>query len=440
MNFVTVAIANYTRRVVGKKIACPGCDTYFRPDYLTSHLRGSKNAKCRVVAHAIYLQSSNDMDIDTRPPAENYWIPNVLETLKQRHLTGRPQQPTLAIQKETPTPEALAKILMDDRPSHTRPLQRRTREPCDLCGLPLGPGEKELIDHIDQHSLDFLKKTFRCDECGINFAYQADLEMHMETAAKGHCGFSFYHFGERSKRGSNCTGHHPQQVSLGHDDHKRMQQVLWAWENCQLRAHRATIARLLAERLQYTQVARHSIANDEISCIAILSRLSMRSIQSFHSVPARMEYKDKIEIDDLDTEFSALGLLSNETIGSKEESNRPARARARPESTVLGLRNDVVDFTMELDFNGKLKPVLRGAKSSALWRPTAPNSLDDSSSTGPKNTYIEQIRSMGSPGGLKTRASGVRYRATKAYTRYVLPANRSIQETSLVQYANATSA
>lgn len=214
---------------------------------------------------------------------------------------------------------------------------------------------------------------------------------------------------------------------------------MWAWENCQHHAHRATIARLLAERLQYNQAERHSIANDEPSCIAILTRLSIGSIHSFHSVPAWLEYKDKIDVDDLDTDLNGLDLSSSESTGCKEEHNQPVRARTRPESTVLGVRNDVVDFIMGLDSNGKPKPVLRGAKSMALGS-SAADSLDKHPFTVQKSTYMEQVKSMRSPGGLKTRASGVRFRARAAYTRYLLPANRNIQETSLVHYADPTSA
>ena len=59
------------------------------------------------------------------------------------------------------------------------------------------------------------------------------------------------------------------------DDHKRMQETLWAWENCQLGANRETITRLLAERLQYAQPARLSLEDCELTYMAILAHFSM---------------------------------------------------------------------------------------------------------------------------------------------------------------------
>ena len=58
----------------GKKIACPGCEKLFRPDYLPRHLAGSQNAKCRVIAEATPLQANDETEIDTRLPAESYWV------------------------------------------------------------------------------------------------------------------------------------------------------------------------------------------------------------------------------------------------------------------------------------------------------------------------------------------------------------------------------
>lgn len=414
----------------GKKIACPGCNKYFRPDYLPNHLRGSQNAQCRVIAHAIYMQSTGDMDIDIQPPADNFWVPMIAETLKQRMLPGNAGQGGSPTEKELPSPEALVKTLLNGTTSPTRPIQRKTREPCDLCGLPLGPGEQELIEHIGKHSLDFSNKAHRCEECDINFAYYSDLQMHLEAASKGHCGFAFCHGRETSKsKSSLCTGHHPQPVyAMFFDDHKRMEETLWAWENRQLRAHRATIARLLAERIEYTQSARHSIANDEVSCIALLTRLSIGSITSFHSVPAWMEYQDKIDGDDLENEFISMALLPDQADEPTEKDQNQPKPRARPESTVLGLGHNTVDFTMEWQ-NGQFRPVMKQGPSTQWSNDSAPSSS--------KNTYLDQLQAMRSQGGLKTKASGVRNRA-KAATLYFLPTSRRAQELSQVQYVTTT--
>jgi hypothetical protein len=416
----------------GKKIVCPGCKKDFRRDYWANHLSGSQNAKCRVIAHAIYLQLTGDMDIDTQPPADNFWIPKIAKTLKRRTLPCSAENGGSPAEKELLPPETLAKTLLDGTSSSTRPIQRRTRKPCDLCGLPLGPGEQELIDHIGKHSLDFKNKPYRCDKCDINFAYYSDLQMHLEAASKGHCGFAFCHGRETSKiESSLCTGHHPQPVyAMFYDDHKRMEETLWAWENCQLRAHRATIARLLAERIEYTQSARHSIPNDEVSRIALLTRLSGESLHSFHSEPAWMEYQDKTDVDDLETEFMEMALLPNAADERREECQHQFQPCARPESTVLGSWDQRVDFMMEWH-NGQWRPIMKEGPSAQWCNNSAPASS--------KNPYLDQQQAPRPQGGLKTKASGVRYRA-KAATRYFLPAGWGTQKTSQVQYVATTTA
>ena len=344
-----------------------------------------------------------------------------------------------------PTPEALVKTLLHGKSSQTRRFQRATRESCDLCFLPLGPGEKELIERIGKHSLDFSSKPYRCDDCQIGFAFFSDLQLHYTVAAKGQCGFRFVHYMDTSKDESTCcTGHHPPSINkLVYDDHKQMQETLWAWENCQLRAHRTTIARLLAERLHYTQESRHSIANDELSRIVILSRLNIASIDSFRSAPACVKYRDRMDLDDLDAEFNNLAMLQNETSDQTSQDETLYRARARPESTVLGTgASGMLDFKMEWE-GGQLKPVLR--KTSTSHPPRSISDYFQQRSTslhikidpaGSKSTDTDQLRTMRAPAGIKTRASGVRYRA-KVATRYFLPINRNLDERASVQYVRA---
>lgn len=390
----------------GKKIPCPGCNKTFRPDFLQSHLNSSRNAKCKVVAHAMYIQSNGDADADTQPQAEKYWIPTVVATLKRGPASEGLRSPKGSNQSKTQTSGTNGGSLLRGLPSQFLRAGRSTQWPCDICGLPFGSNEQELIDHLEKHAFDFDNKAYPCDECQISFAFQGDLDLHLESANKGHCGINFSHLASNNFQcTSGCTGngHHPPKDShfeLVYGNHRRMETTLWAWENCQLRAHQATIARLLAERLHHSVTTRHS-ANDELSCMAILTRLSIGSIHSFHSVPAWVEYADRDDVDELDITLNGLDLVTDAGKNNATHEDLPARARARPESTVLGLRNDVVDFTMEWK-DGKLTPTpLR------LKHPTPSNN---------KNTYMEQLQSMRSPGGLKTRASGVRFRA-KAATR-----------------------
>lgn len=173
-------------------------------------------------------------------------------------------------------------------------------------------------------------------------------------------------------------------------------------------------------------MARHSIAKDEVSSIAILTHLSIGSIHSFHFVPAWMEYQDKMDIIDLDSDFRELGLTTHDEGNHLEQEPPPTRARIRRESTVLGMNYDTVNFAMVWK-DGKFKPVLKCGPSFL------PQVIGNSTLTGHPNTCVDQVQSMRSPGGLKTRASGVRYRA-KAATRYLLPANRLVEKIAQTQY------
>lgn len=360
----------------GNRISCPGCQRYFRPDYLTKHLASAQRESCRNIAEALYLETYG-LNIDVRPVADRFWIPNVARRVPYR-TGGR------AVWQDTPDwshsleqdVQGLANTLQHYQGIKMRPVLRDKREPCALCGMPLGSNEMELIDHIKHHSLELSTSTYRCDACQIDFKFAADLHLHLEAAATGHCGFKFFHVGHDPMR---CgSGHHPPcDPKVYYDNHDRMQAMVTTWQGCQFRAHRVAIARLQAELLLYGQYLRHSLGDDELMCMELLSRFSIESIDSFRSVPDWVEFQDKMQTDGPET--------------------RPhtGSAPSQLESTTLS-------------------SVSLGSSPE-----TAPSA---GTPEGSRNTYIDQLKAMRSPGGLKSKASGIRYRA-KAAKRYLLPSD-----------------
>lgn len=88
------------------------------------------------------------------------------------------------------------------------------------------------------------------------------------------------------------------------NDHNLMQLHLWAWEKCQLRAHRVTIERLLEERLEYTtRFAHMSLQDRKLAFMALPPHLSMKSLTSLRSEPRWLKYMDEVDMDDLDAHF-----------------------------------------------------------------------------------------------------------------------------------------
>lgn len=96
---------------------------------------------------------------------------------------------------------------------------------CGICHAGFAiDGAAALFDHLKNH---FSAATggHPCEECQINFTYEADLLLHRVSAQEGHCG---YRFCDRTK----CTGHHP-----SGRDRLIMLNVLRNWEQCQLQAY-----------------------------------------------------------------------------------------------------------------------------------------------------------------------------------------------------------
>ena len=80
--------------------------------------------------------------------------------------------------------------------------ERRTI-PCGICHWEFEIHDPQaLFDHLNEHFAAMQKGRYRCDICEINFCYKADLNRHLQSAARGDCGFGFVHR-------KVCTGHHP---------------------------------------------------------------------------------------------------------------------------------------------------------------------------------------------------------------------------------------
>ena len=170
------------------KVECPACHQSFRVDYLRTYFACTNNEICTVIAEAIYLPSNNLPTSSIRPAIDKYWISSIVRYSREAAKGSLSQFQTTDL---GPSSDTLAKNLLSELPAQTRPVPRWMREHCDICGVPLGPGEKELVDHIGAHSFNFSTKPFKCDDYQINFANQKDLDMHLEAAAKGHRGFKF---------------------------------------------------------------------------------------------------------------------------------------------------------------------------------------------------------------------------------------------------------
>lgn len=351
-----------------KRVSCPGCNQPFRQDYLRKHLKSPSKEACRIAAEAFHARTQG-LSIDARPDPNMIWTPDALEGV-HFPLDGR----------DTPGNDFnllkgqggwLEPIFKHYQCSEMRLTLRSKHAPCSLCGMPPGSNETEILDHIKYHSLEFVARPFQCTDCCINFMFQADLQAHLNAARKSSCGFYFMHSYHPTKNGLKCGGHHPPTAltGLATDDHQRMMNTLFVWENRQVRAHLAAVARLQAELLLHRKWLRYSLQNEELLCTALLSRLSIGSIASFHSGPARLESEDETQ----QVNFKLVNGL---------ELTKPSMVTTHRAMSSL---------------HGSSKP-----SHPALPQEPA------------KNSYVEQLKALRGPGGLKRKASGVRCRATAA--------------------------
>lgn len=413
-----------------KKVACPGCKQEFRKDYLRVHLANKSNFACRIMVEALHVQASGESE-DTPPGrTHHYW------TGEDGHLadaTGTQQAPPpmttdLNISaipaglprpvrsaapnlagvevsndiKVSPTPEDLVKTLLKPDSIPVRPIHRRTREPCDLCGALLGPDPNTLISHISRHMSEFADRNLRCENCIISFAHQKDLDIHLQAASKGHCGFNFDHTIYRGCA-SECTGHHPPPdiKSSCPTEHVLMRNHLWAWELCQLKAHRVTVVRLLAERLMYTQASRTSLSEQELDCMAAVSRFSQASFESFHSVPAHVRFQDIGDVDELATDLASL--MSDYPANAASPIRSEVPEQARPESLLFPTR--LKPPSKQSPFNSSPLPVI-----------------------SMQSSYVDRLHALRKPQSIVQRPPSIR----KAASRYLFSLTSQVQEIEYV--------
>lgn len=165
-------------------------------------------------------------------------------------------------------------------PNYDRDVDASQPLMCVMCGVAYEDDPEELVNHLKRH-LDTGRGTHQCTECLIGFVHEADLERHLQSAAKGHCGFAFPH-------SYPCTGHHPPRASgslfgLSHYDRMRLSDRLQHWEQAQLQAYMSKIDELTEIRRQrrvsrWSDVLRGGSRRNSQSSFAI-------SVKTYASAP-----------------------------------------------------------------------------------------------------------------------------------------------------------
>jgi len=140
---------------------------------------------------------------------------------------------------------------------------------CFVCKGAFEQDSDALLSHLRRH-LDDFEGLCRCNICQIDFTHEEDLQRHLQSAAKGHCGFGFPHA---------CMGHHPPSAGdrlggLSDFDRARLCVQLRNWEQAQLQAYIAEIGELTASRqrrkpARWSDVLRGGTCRDSYSSFAI---------------------------------------------------------------------------------------------------------------------------------------------------------------------------
>lgn len=263
----------------------------FRKDHLRVHLASPANFKCKLVNEALHSSAAGTQhDVPLSELEEAYW------------------------NKTTELPVSSG----GDRPS---------RKPCDICREAFEPSTETLIAHAIEHMHQLSAKSFKCDDGELGFAFKKDLDRHKKAASLGWCGFNL-------GLGHECTGHHP--VAAKHRDRYYLTSKLWAWELCQLRSHRAMVARLIAEQLAYRQAAHESLDEQRLACMALTWRFSDASLHSCHSVPEYLKLMDPPDVDELAMNLERLMLDRSKPVSPPPFGMRDVTL-PRPESAILSV-------------------------------------------------------------------------------------------------------
>ncbi|KAF2168935.1 hypothetical protein M409DRAFT_20949 [Zasmidium cellare ATCC 36951] len=318
------------------KEACPECGEEFPANYLPKHLASGLGGCDGMIQASMAPAPEIDeayRDSATQSSSQQYWIyeGDLSWNLKTTASRDSKVDDEVEDQVVEQTMSYVKKLLR-------RPISSPATESCDLCGESFPSDDDSLAQHIGSHSMDFNEKRHRCDDCRIYFANEKDLERHLQSAnLNHHCGFTFRH----NSPSSSCTGHHPPtyfKSSLA-NDHNLMQKHLWAWELCQLRAHRVTVARLLAERLTSPQ-QQMSLSDCRRTYLSLLPHISVASSSSRRDSSIRTSYSSVCSDDVaemIDTHFSRIisETADSFSLSNINEEEEDGNVSARPDSSVL---------------------------------------------------------------------------------------------------------
>jgi uncharacterized C2H2 Zn-finger protein len=303
------------------KEACPECGDMFRADFLPKHLASGLGG-CEGMLQASQLPEIDEAYLDESvgpTKSQYYWIYEGdyswnKEPANRCDSGCEFEDFDFGFNNNTQVDQTMAyvKTLLQ------RPVSELPQESCDLCGDVFRAGSEELAQHIGQHSMDFTQKRHKCDECDIFFANEKDLDRHLQSAdLNQHCGFTFRH------SASSCTGHHPPtypQVI----DHALMNKHLWAWERCQFRTLRVTVARALADQVNQTAWPHMTLQDCRQTYVSLLPHYNIAG-------------KDSPLLDDAD--FSAIdghfSRLITENFPVINDYEMDDDATVRPDSTIL---------------------------------------------------------------------------------------------------------
>lgn len=338
------------------KEACPECGEMFRADRLPLHLAFGLGG-CDGMVQAS-LGPAPEIDQVYRHSArastsQHYWIYDGdlrwRLSLGTKHDSGYDED-----KAEEQTMTFVTRLLQRSQESS---------EPCDLCGETFAT-QDALTQHIGEHSLDFNEKRHRCDECMIYFAHEKDLERHLQSVnLNQHCGFTFRHCA------GACTGHHPPTYYKSSlcNDHNLMQKHLWSWELCQLRTHRATVARMLAQRVSKTASPHMSVQDCKRTYHSVLPHMSIASRDSIRSDASWSRVRRPSETSELVAHFSRIVSQTypkEDLVRLKELQEADALLGARPDSAVLSSPRDSKHISKRKSIVdlAKRKTVLDGVK------------------------------------------------------------------------------
>ncbi|CAK3849077.1 Zinc finger with KRAB and SCAN domains 5 [Lecanosticta acicola] len=257
--------------------SCPECGNLYPahllPKHLASGLGGCDGMVQIPMLHMPDIDETHERGT-RKSTSQRYWIDDDDHRWTNARASARQSFPDSGTEEEDDVVDQTMSYL---RRLLKKPSSRLARDTCDLCGATFSAETDGLARHIGTHSLEFAEKRHKCDDCRIFFANEKDLERHVQSAdLNQHCGFTFRHVA------GTCGGHHPPTYfkPSATNDHALMQKHLWAWELAQLRTHRVTVARLLAERLNRTSSKPMTLQDCRRTYDSLLPHVSIASRDS----------------------------------------------------------------------------------------------------------------------------------------------------------------